>query len=156
MVKKFSSIGNLVWSLPSLFVIRHLPVTHLYMWLRILFSCPIIQASVSYWPLNNCVDQIWPNFNHLPPRVANCGHFIYYLCFDTWPVLDFVPTTYLSLVNVVTKWSLKTKQKLHRYLHYNRAFVRMLIPGWACIYRMFISISEPTNSRGKGVKAFES
>ena len=26
---------------------------------------------------NNYVDQIWPNFDHLPPWVENCGHFTY-------------------------------------------------------------------------------
>ena len=30
---------------------------------------------------NNYVDQILSNFDHLPPRVDNCGHFIYYLPF---------------------------------------------------------------------------
>ena len=47
MENKLSSIGNPVWSLQYLFVIRHLPGTPLSTCLRIPFSCPNLQASIS-------------------------------------------------------------------------------------------------------------
>ena len=39
---------------------------------------------------NNHVGQFVPNFDLLPPRVDNCGHFTWYLLFITLPSVDFL------------------------------------------------------------------
>ena len=51
-------------------------------------SCP----SLAWGSFNNYVDQILPNFDPLPPRVDNCGYFTWYPPFDTWPIMEFLPT----------------------------------------------------------------
>ena len=57
---------------------------------------------------NNYVDQILPNFDHLPPRVDKHEHFTYYvftLCHVNPRCIDFLLTTYPPLlVHVVIEW----------------------------------------------------
>ena len=63
---------------------------------------------LNYGTFNNYVDKVLPNFDPLPPRVDNCGHFTWYLAFVMWPSVDFSMTASPPpfLVHVVIEWPL--------------------------------------------------
>ena len=42
-----------------------------------------VACVINWGSFNNYVDQILPNFDPLPPRVDNCGHFTHYQPFVT-------------------------------------------------------------------------
>ena len=56
-------------------------------------NCTFILMFLNLGPFNNYVDHILPNFDHLPPRVDNCGHFTYY----TYPLFAWPINTCLFL-----------------------------------------------------------
>ena len=73
----------------------------------VLLDWSISLATASWGSYNNYVDQILPNFDPLPPRVDNRGHFTWYLHFVTWPSVDFLLTPSPPLlVHVVIEWPL--------------------------------------------------
>ena len=85
-----SSNKFLSWKLNNRLVPIHSPVENTVgvAWLKSIFfkvsGTGNVRESSSPGSFNNYVDQFWPNFDHLPPRVDNDGHFTYFKPLFTW------------------------------------------------------------------------